>query len=314
MAQELTLPVGPIPDGEYPMGEVRLKMVKDGVAHWTVEPPEPGLATQLGRWPLLSYSSMGMLTACERKWAFRYRDQAPDSPSSAMQLGSTFHTLAGAWWQGGDWEATAKLLGEMWIRANPEAERMPKWFDDAVWLFERYIQVYGHERPDVEVVATELEFKVRLPGKYGWLVGKIDNLWRIDGKLWVTERKTMGDWDRMEAYCWDPQVTLYFWVAQQLGYEPWGICLDAARTYRWVEKNLHKYPPEVSFQRRWLDRNDTHLKVAMDDMTAALVRQRQLLKGDRPIRNVSRDCGWCSFREPCMNELAFSDTGILLED
>jgi PD-(D/E)XK nuclease superfamily protein len=248
--------------------------------------------------------------ACEKKFSYRYLQRLPEAPTPAMAKGSLFHRGARAFWSGGDWELEVKAAGEEWIVANPTADRLPDWIPDCAWLLERYAHVYGPERSQVEVLGTEVPFRLRLPGRYAWLVGSMDMILRINGRLWVVEIKTMSDWDRLEAYCWDPQLTLYYWAATELGMAPWGILLEGARTYRW--KNPR--PPEESFQRRKLDRSPEHVAEALADVDATLARIRQLANGSRPLRNVGRDCNWCAYREPCRAELAFGPMTIEWEE
>jgi PD-(D/E)XK nuclease superfamily protein len=272
--------------------------------------PEPIEVIRPGAWPRMSYSSATTLGACEKKYHYRYIQRRSEEPTSAMSKGSLFHRGARAWWTGGSWEAEVKASAEEWVATNPEAMALPDWISDAGWLLERYAARYETERDQMEVVGTEVPFRLRLPGRYAWLVGSMDMVVRIAGRTWVVEIKTMSDWDRLEAYCWDPQLSLYYWAATELDMAPWGILLEGARTYRW--KNPR--PVEESFQRRWLDRSPDHIAEALADADAVLTRSRDLANGARPMRNVSRDCNWCPYREPCREELAFGPMTVEWEE
>lgn len=248
--------------------------------------------------------------ACEKKFHYRYIQRLEAEPTAAMSKGKLFHRAALAWWAGGDWETEIKSAGEEWISANPEADRLPDWIPDCAWLVERYVHVYAGERDQVEVIGTEVPFRLRLPDRYAWLVGSMDMVIRVAGRVWVVEIKTMGDWDRLESYAWDPQITLYHWAAGELGLAPWGILLEGARTYRW--KNPR--PAEESFQRRWLDRSPAQIAEALADVDSVLLRAKELARGRRPVRNVGRDCNWCEFRDPCRQELAFGPMSVEWEE
>lgn len=263
--------------------------------------------------PHISFTSLSMLAQCERKWAFKYRDGLELTPTPAMSKGSLFHRLWRSWWETGDWENEARYAADEWAAAISSEEmvtEIPAWMSDMHWLMERYAARYASQRNTVEVVGAEVPFMLRLPGKYGWLHGYFDAIFRIEDRIWITELKTMGDWDSLESYAWDPQVTLYYWAAQEMGYEPWGILLDAARTYRWKQPRS----VEDSFQQRWMDRNDEHLQMALRDAVAGLERARGLLRGADPLRNVSRDCNYCPFRDPCRAEMAFGPVAVNWED
>lgn len=277
-----------------------------------VEPARLNLLDQgKGHSPHISHSGLSTLAECERKWCFRYRDHLPAPPTPAMSKGLLFHRLWGVWWTSpdADWTDELAKFCQEWSAENPDAERFPDWLHDTAWLFGRYAEFYDDERQsgEIEVVGVEVPFRVRLPHRYGWVIGRFDSLWRIKDRLWLVEAKTMSDWDSLEAFCWDPQVSLYYFAALERGGEkPEGILLDAARTYRWRNPR----PLEDSFQRRWLDRHPDHLEGVTLDVLAGFDRAKELRKGARPVRNVARHCEWCPFREPCRAELAFGDTGV----
>lgn len=275
-----------------------------------------------GRWPTVSFSSLSKLTSCQRRWAFQYRDRAPEVPGPAMLKGTLLHQLWYAHWSGKDWHDELQVQGEIFIAEHPEATYLPDWIGDAAWLFDRYVTHYGdlatvtEANPDFEVVALEQEFKVKLPGKYGWLIGRLDGLWKIDGYLWLVEAKSMSDWETLDRYIYDPQCSLYVWAAREAGWPVEGVMVDAMRTYRWVAKNEGKHPVAESFDRRWVDRNQEHLDMAIEEAKAGLDMARALLRGAiRPLRNMDRHCGWCSYRSPCLAELCFNQPVIdILED
>lgn len=269
----------------------------------------------LGKWPHVSHSSLTDLAFCEKLYALKKVDGHEFEPTVPMRKGSFFHDLWACWWHSGDWSEEATVLAKEWSEANPEADQLPGWMNDAAWLMNRYQQHYDFDRACevVEVVGHEVPFKVRLPGKYGWLVGYWDALWKIDGKLWVVELKTMADFSELEAFAWSPQITLYHWAAVQMGLEPYGILLDAARTYRW-KRDEAKHPPAESFQRRWLDRTVEHDEEAVKDAIAGLERMRALKRGARPLRNVGRHCSSCPARVPCRMQAAFGPEVVIWDD
>jgi PD-(D/E)XK nuclease superfamily protein len=259
------------------------------------------------RSPTIDFSSLNTLTSCPKRWHYRYVQGLPEDASAALTFGSLMHELWGEFWRGSLWQATLKAEVQAWQDANPEAEFVPEYFDKAFWLMSRYETVYGPERRDIKVIGVEVPFRVRLPGRYGWLVGRIDGLFEIDHRLWVAEFKTMADWTKLDTYTWDPQVSLYYWAAQQMGYEPFGILVDAARTYRWKGER----PAEESFDRRWVDRNPEHLVAAIEEAKTGLTMAKLFIAGTvKPYRNVTRDCAWCPYRNPCVAELCFDDLVI----
>jgi hypothetical protein len=284
-----------------------------------MQPPDTHLAglTHLPvsgtkRSPTIDFSSLQVLADCEWWWHARYVRGLGDRPSPAMRLGSLMGDMTAAWWEGADWEPIAMRAIKEWAAENPDAEFEPEWISKAVWLMERYVAHYGPERDDVEVLGTEVYFRLRLPGRYGYLVGSIDQLWlwRADNRVWVRENKTMSDFSKIEQHMRSHQTTFYFWAARQIcrerGWpEPWGILLDCERTYRWKRD---EHPPADSFERRWFDRNDEHLDNAILEAGKGLTRAKMLINEVMtPMRNINDHCGWCPYSNECNAELGFGD-------
>jgi PD-(D/E)XK nuclease superfamily protein len=260
------------------------------------------------RAPTIDFTSLSTLASCQKRWHYKYVQQLDETPTTAMSLGHLMHLLFEAWWRGGDWQPVLQAEVDGWQLDNPGMEFVPEYMDRAAWLMERYVTVYGPERFEVEVVGVEVPFRVRLPGKYGWLVGRIDGLEIRDNHLWVVERKTGGDFSKLDTYTWDPQTSLYYWAARQLGYEPWGIMVDFTKTYRWKRGDR---PPAESFERRWLDRNDKHLEMAIEEAKVGLDLARAIItERVRPLRNPDRHCQWCPYQGPCVSELAFGEFAL----
>lgn len=263
------------------------------------------------RWIKHSHSSHGDLVTCERKYWFRKVAGVEAEPTKAMRKGLFIHQLLGGWWETGSFQSAIDVFAKQWavdhMDVDDESGELgvapyPDWVGDCLWLADRYAAFYGPHREDWEIVGVEVPWQVRLPGRYAWMVGRFDMVVRDRmGRLWLVEFKSMSGWDTLEEYTWSPQVSLYYWAGQELGMEPYGVLLDALYTYRW--KNPR--PLEDSFQRRWLDRNPAHITAALAEAEAGMVRARELQRGAFPLRNVDRHCGWCSYREPCRNELAF---------
>lgn len=186
-----------------------------------------------------SYSELSTLADCEMKWLLRYGgpEYVPSEPGVAMQKGTLVHTGVGALMKGLPAVEIVRLMED-------EAEKMGvdlQTYEDAGWLVDRYRRHYSGLMANVTVEHAEKELKAKLPGTSVTIRGFVDELWIIDGKRWLVERKTMADWRRMNLVTVDPQVTLYYWLAQQNGLEPYGIVFDGIRTYRWaLEKPTQK--------------------------------------------------------------------------
>lgn len=255
-------------------------------------------------------SSLNALTTCEQQWAYRYLNEGEGEGSKALWMGTAFHLLCQHYRGNGDPAAAVEWMVSQ-RKADPAfSDREDEALADATWLFERYVTHYGDERDKYQWQKFEAPFRYRLPGRHIWVQGTIDELaLDHDGKLWVVERKTMADWSRLDYLINDPQVTIYFWAAKAMGLDPYGVLYDAARNYRWAEKNIHKYPPEVSFERRYLDRNQDHLDVMIQAVAEGGQRMLDLTKGRKPLLSIGMHCSWCPFKQPCLDDLAFPGQG-----
>lgn len=69
-------------------------------------------------------------------------------------------------------------------------------------------------------------------------------------------------------------------------------------------------PLEDSFRRVFETRTDAQIEAQIEELTRG-VRRRNDLRDDFstafPIRNLDRQCGWCSFRDDCWHSLRFND-------
>lgn len=247
----------------------------------------------------ISFSEATCLAKCEYLWDLQYRNHTDRQPSQKMMLGTLFGIGAATFW-----------LGESWREAVQEAthdeELEPILTDDtyfdAVWLLERYERHYARMRPQVKVVGTELELEARVPYTAIKVMGHLDELWEIDGELWLVERKTYGSRDRLDLVTVEPQESLYAWLARQCGYDIRGVIFDGAYTYRWKRDDR---ADSESFDMIWMDRTPAQCDAALDWLRATISRRTALRRGAKPMRNIGPLCKGCAGKERCFEALAF---------
>lgn len=227
-----------------------------------------------------SYSELSTLAGCEQRWWYRYVEDREDQPSDAMKLGTSMHEFADAFWC---WDP---------LVIPPEAE----------WLAERYMQHYADQRNSVKVIESEMNLEWPLGATK--LVGHIDGLYKIDGKQWLVERKTMRDWRRLDSLDVDLQVSLYCWLARKNGIEFEGVVYDAIRTYAWKRD---EHPTSDSFQWLYLDRTDEQIDRAAQWALNLSARAHELASGELvPVRNLAAHvCGMCPYKVACWDEMAW---------
>lgn len=304
---------------------------------------------------MTSHSELSTLSQCEMRWHLRYREHVKGDQSDALRLGSLFHLGAAAHWRGDSWRdvlaaeiveegADASLID---LNAIEEDEVV----STVVWLLKRYVRHYEHL--DVKVVAQELDLRAKIPGTAQVHQAIIDEVWEVNGRLWVVERKTYGRQDRTTLADVDPQLTNNLWVARANGYDAHGIVFDGAYTYRWkpekptqaqlmeeLRSGYHggnwstasstvlraeakrvqethpgiERPDSESFDMLWLDRNDEHIAAAHGEIRGAIQRRNSLRRGAAPLRNIGPFCKSCDGRTQCWSRLAFPQDTLIEGD
>ena len=194
----------------------------------------------------VSYSELNTLSQCEEKWHQNYVNVRESVPSLPMKFGTVIHRLVEDWWAG-----DPNVLGTAWSAARGEEvelEHEGKYtYDNADWLFRRYVEVYtqyrehgwkrhpefgGEHSLTVPVPNfyhagfTHEDFKVR--------VTPDDVLLDPSGEVVLVERKTMADWGRIALLPVTPQETLQVWAARYTGIPVDVVAFDAIKTYRWA--------------------------------------------------------------------------------
>lgn len=285
-----------------------------------------------------SFSELSTLADCEKKWSYRYLLRDKGEASAAMQKGSFLHEVIGQWWD--DPNLTmASILDNLDVTGYPEDV-----VADGTWLALRYEEHYGEDRAagKLKVIGTELYVEVPIPGTAVMAVAYLDQLVLDEqGRMWLVERKSMGNWARLDTLAVDPQLTLYIWMLRTIGVPVVGVIFDAINTYRyvpskpsqkdlipaiteahpeWTKKAVQEQakadveahpgverPAADSFEVQWIDRTEDHMAEALEEMRSALQRRAVLASGGRPMRNIGRACGWCFHKEDCWDALAFPD-------
>lgn len=250
----------------------------------------------------LSYSEAATLAGCERKWHYSYvGEREEQTKSAALARGTEMHRLTQHWW----------MTGEV----------LPTEDETSAWLLDRYVRHYAADYASgyVEMLQVEMPFALRLDAPWdGHVFGFIDGLARVNlpGRegLWLDEKKTMANWERLNQLPVDMQVSLYIVAARAAGYPVRGVIFDAIRTQRWVRGP--ERPLEESFERVWVERTQSELDEAMEQLYSALAL-RDGLTGRRPrtpLRNVGKGCSWCFFKAQCFGlEVQFLDDDTLAQ-
>jgi hypothetical protein len=165
--------------------------------------------------------------AYEYKYVHKLRRKTKSIP---LEKGSWCHELLEAYYKGENWrkvhkrkvkefkklfEAERELLGDL----PAECER----------LMLSYLRQYEHEDRNFRVIDTELNEYVTLPNGLRVQV-IIDLVYEDSMGLWAMDHKFRGRFEDSENMRLDPQLTVYHWAAELLGYPLVGVVYNEVLT------------------------------------------------------------------------------------
>lgn len=271
----------------------------------TLLPPDTGAAGDPASPAARVFSPTGLqrFNRCEKQFVLypdRDKSLETNDKSPALVLGTEVHELLQARFLGQDWRALLPERARLLVPAWDDEWDLPERVDTARWLLERHEIVYP-TLPRTQGVEQHFEFQV----PDGPVVqGYMDGLVLVDGRWWLLEIKTMGDWKRLDWLQWDRQLGTYLWAADQLGLDLAGVMYEAILTTRWktAPDKPKGHPVTDSFQRLMLPRArfDGLVKATLQDYRQAWDRY-QYVQGVPTLarRNAGENCKYCRVREAC---------------
>ena len=167
----------------------------------------------------LSFSKAKNFLRCPKRFSYRYFDKLKRKTSSLpLRRGSWIHECLETHYQDGDWRIGFNRYKEetwdkMFEEETVEYGDLP---GEVERIMEGYVKHYAEEDKDHKVIAVEQEFKVRFPGTRIVLTGLIDLITIDMMGVWVTDHKTMKNMPNEDFRLTDTQLSLYYWVVEQL--------------------------------------------------------------------------------------------------
>jgi hypothetical protein len=248
-----------------------------------------------------TFSEIDTWMRCEQKHSYAYeRKLEPIATARALSRGTMVHECVEAFWRGKDFDDIAIHI-DHWDTEDEEERSLVR------WLMERYCKRYTADRAATTLVVSEFPWRIELDGFA--LAGWIDRLIVREGKLWLVETKTMGQWDRINNLSMDPQLSIYYWALRELGFDVWGAEYDAIYTYRWKREER---PVESSFAIVRLDRDETQIAKFVEDAREVCKRIAKASRRSGPrkydrVKHIVQfgpmACSNCPFRDPCQESL-----------
>jgi len=183
----------------------------------------------------VSNSKLKTYRRCPNKYRYKYPMKLrPKAKALPMELGSWLHTLLQVHYDGGSWKATHKELikrfNNLW---DEEREAMGELPTEASRIMRAYLRRYSQEdETRYAVIDSEMDEIVTLPNGLRLEVVVdliVEDL--IEGGLWLWDHKFRNKLSDPEDQILDPQLTLYFWSLEHMGYVPLrGVVYNEVRT------------------------------------------------------------------------------------
>lgn len=269
----------------------------------------------------VSHSKLSKWRRCRFAWNLSYVENwKPKVTAYPLRLGSEVHAFLEDYYRGvieGEQDAIARLENFTRVRlANSSADDDLQIIANASALVKRYIVEFalfedqGFIPVDVEKHYTvELETPKGRPYNFE-LYFDLLLLHQESGRLWMVDHKThksrpYSDTDIMM----DPQLPAYAMVMREkLGIDIFGLMYNMLNTYDYKSPP----PPEKLFLRKRTYRTPEELDSVLKEIGATV--DDMIDNAENPIRNLTRDCSWCEFQDPCLMSMKGMDIQPLMED
>lgn len=246
---------------------------------------------------------------CPKKYEYKYVEKLkPRAKGIPLEKGSWCHALLEAYYNGDDWrkahrqqkkgfkklfEEERALLGDL----PEECER----------LMRSYLRRYEEEDGHFKIVDTELNEYITLPNGLRVQV-IIDLVYEDSMGLWAMDHKFRGRFEDVDNMRLDPQLTVYHWAAELLGYPLVGVVYNEVLTKPPTLPKLtstgklerrsnlfcdpHTYAQEV--RRHGLDIGDYagFIRTLTERAETKFFRRTYLPKDDAMVKNAMQDLNW----------------------
>lgn len=167
----------------------------------------------------ISNSKAKTYRRCPKKYEYKYVQRLrPRQKAIPLERGSWMHELLQAFYDGKDWRKTHKRLTKKFNSLfEEEREMLGDIPGDCARIMRSYLRQYGEEDGHLRIVDTELNEYVTLPN--GLRVQVIADLVYEDHMgLWIMDHKFRSRFENTENMRLDPQLTIYYWALEVLGY------------------------------------------------------------------------------------------------
>jgi hypothetical protein len=182
----------------------------------------------------ISNSKLNTYRRCPNKYRYRYvLKLRPKARKIQLERGSWVHELLMVHNDGEDWKARhrqlTKKFNSLWDEEREDLGDLP---GECARIMFAYLRTYRTDAQRYRVIDSELDEVVTLPN--GLRLNVVVDVVledKLEGGIWIRDYKTRDKFTRAENMMLDPQMTLYFWSMEEMGYKPMrGAEYDEIRT------------------------------------------------------------------------------------
>jgi hypothetical protein len=247
---------------------------------------------------------------CPKKYDYKYvQGLRSKRRSIPMEKGSWCHELLEVFYNGGDWRKAHKKKCKQFKRLFEEERAMlgdlPT---ECARIMEAYFRQYEEEDLNLRIVDTELNEYITLPNGLRVQV-VIDLVYEDQMGLWAMDHKFRGRFEDPMNMRLDPQLTIYDWAAELLGYPLVGVVYNevltkpptiprlTAKTGKLEKRSnlftdTHTYAAAVRAHGFDLSDYSDILKVLASRQQDRFFRRTYLPKDPAMVRNAMGELNW----------------------
>jgi hypothetical protein len=164
----------------------------------------------------------------------------PKTMQYGLARGTAFHLIAEERARGRSKEEIDAILRGQQPGTRGPVEPIEEKAIEAAWVLWNAMEAKYPRDPNIELVASELEFMYQIPGSPHYMVGRIDQVLARNGELWCGEFKTANARARYDKFVedWKQKAQADFEIvgAHSFGYKVEGV---------WVRQVVETTPPTV---------------------------------------------------------------------
>lgn len=168
---------------------------------------------------------------CPKSYEYKYVEKLRRRQKAIpLEKGSWCHELLQAFYDDQDWRKLHKRKTKEFNRLfEEERDFLGDLPTECARLVQSYLRRYGEEDGHICVVDTELNEYVTLPNGLRVQV-VIDLVYEDSSGLWAMDHKFRGRFEDTQNMRLDPQLTVYHWAAELLGYPLVGVVYNEVLT------------------------------------------------------------------------------------